>query len=60
LFSPEKSTEPIGVSQHAIARCIEELESQGYAILEGVLDHAFCDEIIAEIQVLEGVDPDPV
>ena len=48
------------MSQHAIARCIEELESQGYAILEGVLDHAFCDEIIAEIQVLEGVDPDPV
>ena len=48
------------MSQHEIVRCIEELVGQGYAILKGVLDHAFCDEIIAEIQVLEGVDPDPV
>jgi ectoine hydroxylase-related dioxygenase (phytanoyl-CoA dioxygenase family) len=34
-------------------RTIEELEARGYAISEGALPPAFCDEIIAEIQRLE-------
>jgi ectoine hydroxylase-related dioxygenase (phytanoyl-CoA dioxygenase family) len=32
---------------------IEQLEAHGYAIMEGALDLAFCDEIVAEIQRLE-------
>jgi ectoine hydroxylase-related dioxygenase (phytanoyl-CoA dioxygenase family) len=32
---------------------IQHLEQHGYAIMEGALDPAFCDEIIAEIEWLE-------
>ena len=30
----------------AIQTCVDEVEAQGYSILENVLSEAFCDEII--------------
>ncbi|MYD42707.1 MAG: hypothetical protein F4W90_02310 [Gammaproteobacteria bacterium] len=36
---------------------IQEIEEQGYSIAEGVIDHAFCKEIKAEISRLEVIGP---
>jgi ectoine hydroxylase-related dioxygenase (phytanoyl-CoA dioxygenase family) len=40
-----------------IARCVEEVDKQGYATLEGALAPDFCDEFIDEIRRLEAAGP---
>jgi ectoine hydroxylase-related dioxygenase (phytanoyl-CoA dioxygenase family) len=39
------------------ARHISEIEETGYSIMEGAIDLALCDEIIAEIEWLEASEP---
>ncbi len=41
----------------AVQTCVDEVEAQGYSILENVLSEAFCDEIIDEIKRLEAIGP---
>lgn len=40
-----------------IARCIQEVEDQGFSIAEGTFSRDFCDEIMEEIERLEAIGP---
>ena len=36
---------------------VRAIEANGYSIMEGAFDPAFCDEIVAEIERLEATEP---